>query len=75
MDRTWNLLFARGNARLRFAAAIGEETGLRISEVCNLRLRDIDIEGSHCLGRTPNKSPGADRILFPKDETLSTRSG
>jgi len=68
MDRTWNLLFARGNARLRFAAAIGEETGLRISEVCNLRLRDIDIEGSHCLVRTPNKS-NRERIAFFSEKT------
>jgi integrase/recombinase XerC len=43
MDRTWHFLNTRGSARLRFAAAVGEEAGLRIAEVCNLRLSDIDV--------------------------------
>lgn len=68
MDRTWHFLNMRGNARLRFAAAIGEEAGLRISEVGNLRLGDIDIEGSHCVIRTPNKS-NRERVAFFSEKT------
>lgn len=68
MDRTWNLLLKRGNPRLRFAAAIGEEAGLRISEVCNLRLADINVEASHCYVRTPNKG-NVPRVAFFADKT------
>lgn len=68
MDRTWHFLNTRGNARLRFAAAIGEEAGLRISEVCNLCLDDIDIAASCCRVRTPNKS-NRERIAFFSEKT------
>jgi integrase/recombinase XerC len=68
MDRTWHFLNTRGNARLRCAAAMGEEAGLRISEVCNLRLEDIDIAASHCFVRTPNKS-NRGRIAFFSEKT------
>src|SRR6202012_2671670 len=70
MDRTWHLLNTRGNARLRFAAAVGEEAGLRIAEVCNLRLSDIDIEGGHCLVRTPNKSNRGRPAFFSEKTKL-----
>jgi integrase/recombinase XerC len=68
MDRTWHLLNTRGHARLRFAAAMGEETGLRISEVCNLRLEDIDIAANQCFVRTPNKS-NRGRTAFFSEKT------
>ncbi|MGC1226254.1 MAG: site-specific integrase [Candidatus Sulfotelmatobacter sp.] len=68
MDRTWHYLNVRGNARLRFATAIGEEAGLRIREVCNLRLEDIDIERGQCVVRTPNKSSRA-RVAFFSEKT------
>jgi integrase/recombinase XerC len=68
MDRTWHFLNTRGNARLRFTAAMGEEAGLRISEVCNLRLEDIDIQASRCFVRTPSK-PNRERVAFFSEKT------
>jgi integrase/recombinase XerC len=52
----WELLNQRGNARLRFAAAVAEESGLRISEICRLRLEDVDLTGQRLFVRLPNKT-------------------
>jgi site-specific recombinase XerD len=45
-----------GDLRLCLAIAIGEESGLRISEICNLRLQDIDLEKYRLFVRLPNKT-------------------
>ncbi len=52
----WSILAERGNARTRFAAAVGEESGLRIGEICNLRLSDVDVRQQRFLIRLPNKT-------------------
>jgi site-specific recombinase XerD len=44
-----------GDLRLCLAIALGEESGLRISEICNLRLTDIDLEKRRLFVRLPNK--------------------
>ena len=40
---------------LRLAAAIGEEAGLRASEVCDLRLEDVFLREQKLFVRLPNK--------------------
>ena len=56
MADIWKLLEERGNNRLRLAAAIGEEAGLRASEVCNLRVQDIDLKTQKVHVGLPNKT-------------------
>jgi integrase len=46
----------RGNARIRLATAIGEEAGLRISEIANIRLEDMDRAKQRIAIRTPTKN-------------------
>lgn len=60
----WELLHQRGNARLRFAAAVAEESGLRISEICRLRLEDVDLGGQRVFVRLPNKTMTERWALF-----------
>ena len=45
-----------GDLALPLAIAIGEEAGLRLSEVCNLRLADVDLEKQQLFIRLPNKT-------------------
>jgi integrase len=64
---------------VRLAVAIGEESGLRISEVCNLHLSDVDIEKQHLFVRLPNKtkrerlSPFHNRVKEALDAWLKER--
>jgi integrase len=50
-----SLIEESGDLRLQLAIAIGGESGLRISEVCNLRLSDVDLEKQQLFVRLPNK--------------------
>jgi integrase/recombinase XerC len=52
----WELLCERGDARLRLAFAIGEESGMRIGEICRLRVSDVDATGHRLFVRLPNKT-------------------
>jgi integrase/recombinase XerD len=51
----WNLLQSQPNAALRLAVALGQEAGLRISEVANLRVEDVDPVRQQAFVRLPNK--------------------
>lgn len=51
----WDVLDRIDSNLARAAVAIGEEAGLRIGEVCNLRLSDIDMKGRRLFVRLPNK--------------------
>jgi integrase len=51
-----SLIEETGDLRLQLAIAIGEESGLRISEVCNLRLSNVDLEKQQLFVRLPNKT-------------------
>jgi integrase len=68
LELLWKLLTERGNPRVRFAAAIAEEGGLRISEVCNLRLSDIDLVQQRAFIRLPNKT-NTERWAFFGEKT------
>lgn len=69
LELTWQILKERGNARLRLAAAIAEEAGLRIGEICRLRLSDIDPKRRRLFVRTPNKTM-EERWAFFSEKTL-----
>jgi integrase/recombinase XerC len=56
LDFTWQLLQERGDAKLRLAVAIGEEAGLRIGEVCRLRVSDVRVREQRLFIRLPNKT-------------------
>ncbi len=60
----WELAKERGNARIRALIAIGEEAGLRLGEICRLRVQDIDINGRRLFVRLPNKGNCEDWALF-----------
>ncbi len=60
----WKYLMERGNERLRFAAAVAEESGLRIGEIARLRLQDIDLTGRRFFVRLPNKGMVERYALF-----------
>lgn len=56
MDFIWRLASERGNTRIRAALAIGQESGPRIGEICNLRVSDVDLDGLWLFIRLPNKT-------------------
>jgi integrase len=56
MSYIWSLLDARGNTVVRLAVAIAEESGLRISEICNLRVSDVNTKKQQLFVRIPNKT-------------------
>lgn len=51
----WEMLNRRGNARVSLAVAIGEESGLRISEIANVRVEDVDLVKQRITVRLPTK--------------------
>jgi site-specific recombinase XerD len=54
ISELWKLL--EGNPRLRLAFAIGLESGLRVSEVANIRISDINPTTQQILVRLPTKN-------------------
>lgn len=64
----WKLLDERGGARARFAVAIAEESGLRLGEICRIRVGDVDPVSQRCFIRLPNKTM-TERIALFGDKT------
>jgi integrase len=56
LNTIWKCVERTGRLELMLAFAIGEETGLRIGEVCNIRLSDIDQEAQTLFVRLPTKN-------------------
>ena len=56
MRYIWMLLEQRGTTVVRLAVAIAEETGIRISELANIRMADIDPKKQRLFVRLPNKT-------------------
>jgi integrase/recombinase XerC len=56
MELAWALLDERGTARVCFAVAIAVEAGLRLGEICRLRVQDINLIAQRCFVRLPNKT-------------------
>ena len=69
MKYIWSLLDQRGTTVVRLAVAIAEESGLRIGELCNLRLSDIDVKKQRLFVRLPNKTMVEAWVPF-HDKTL-----
>jgi integrase len=65
----WQLLKERGNPRLRLAAAIALEAGLRIGELGRLLIKDINIKGHRLRVRLPNKTK-TERWAYFSDLTV-----
>lgn len=68
MSFIWSLADERGNSRIRAVVAIGEESGLRLGEICQLRVQDVDIESRRFFVRLPNKT-GCERWAMFSDKT------
>jgi len=68
VEFAWKLLQERGSARLRFATAAAEEAGLRIGEICRLRIQDVDVAGQRFFVRLPNKT-NSERYAFFGEKT------
>lgn len=64
----WRLLKERGDARVRFAAAVAEEAGLRIGEIANIRVSDVDALRQRLFVRLPNKT-NKERWAYFSQET------
>jgi integrase len=56
LEMIWKLVEASGRPELILAFAIGEECGLRIGEVCNIRLSDLDQASQTIFVRLPTKN-------------------
>lgn len=67
LESMWRLLDLRGSAQLRLAAAIAEESGLRIGEVARLRVQDIDLKQQTIFVRLPTKTH-RERVAFFGDK-------
>jgi integrase/recombinase XerC len=68
LETMWRLLIERGDARVCLAAALGQESGLRISEICRLEISDVDLEAQRLFVRLPNKSQ-TERYAFFGEKT------
>ena len=68
MRAIWELLDKYGNSRVRLACAAGEEGGLRIGELCNVHVADVNIKKQTIFVRTPNKTM-RERSVFIGDKT------
>lgn len=55
VSKIWRFLDKRGNTRSKLVAAFVEDGGLRMSEICQLRLADIDLNAQRAFVR-PGKS-------------------
>jgi site-specific recombinase XerD len=60
----WLILNAQSNVALRLAVAISQEAALRISEVANLRIEDVDLASQQAFVRLPNKTKREHYVPF-----------
>jgi integrase/recombinase XerC len=67
LDLMWHCLNERGTPRLRLAAAIGVEAGLRIGEICRVHVEDIDPLRQTIFVRLPNKTNRERTVNFSSD--------
>lgn len=66
MKFIWEILEERNNLAFLLAFAIGEECGLRIGEVCNIRLEDVDQHKQTIFVRLPTKNLTTRTVKFSK---------
>jgi integrase len=63
----WSLLDEYGSARIRLAAALAAEGGLRLSEICGVRVQDIDLVEQRCFVSLAKS--GRERYAFFRERT------
>jgi integrase len=63
----WAIVENNDNVVLKLAFAIGKECGLRIGEVCNIRLEDIDSEKQMIHVRLPTKNKRTREVRYHDD--------
>jgi integrase/recombinase XerC len=68
LEFIWSLLYRRGNSRLRGEAGIAQESGMRLGEICNIRMSDVDLNGYRIFVRLPNKTM-TERYAFIGEKT------
>ena len=62
MSTLWNIVKSSGDTALKLMFSIGEESGLRASEVCNIRLSDVNLRTQKIFVRLPTKN-GEPRVV------------
>lgn len=62
----WRIVEATNDTQLKLMFAIGEESGLRNSEVCNIRLEDINLVKQTIYVRLPTKNGEPRTVHFHK---------
>jgi integrase/recombinase XerD len=60
----WNLIEQGGTTQMKLAFSIGLECGLRISEVCNIRLQDVSLAAQAIFVRLPTKNGDTRSVPF-----------
>jgi len=60
----WDLLIEYGDLVLLAAFSIGLECGLRVGEVCNIRVSDIDFQHQRIFVRLPTKNMATRTVPF-----------
>lgn len=68
LDLIWQLLKERGNPKLRLAAAIAEEAGLRNREICRLQVADVAMMEQRIFVGLPTKN-SRERVAFFSHKT------
>jgi integrase/recombinase XerC len=69
MEAIWEMAQAGGTSMIRAILAIGEEAGLRNSELCRLRVGDVDLTGMTLFVRLPNKTD-EERFAFIHEKAV-----
>ena len=64
ITRLWDLLIEHGDLVLLVAFAIGNESGLRVSEVANIRIDDVDLDRQKIFVRLPTKNMKTRTVPF-----------
>lgn len=64
MTMLWQAVLESEDLPLILAFAIGEESGLRIGEACNIRLSDIDLDSQKIFVRLPTKNKRTRSVPF-----------
>jgi integrase len=63
----WTIVESCDDVALKLAFAIGKECGLRVGEVCNIRLEDVDRDKQEIFVRLPTKNMRTRRVPFHDD--------
>jgi len=64
LEFIWSLVEASDEVALKLAFSIGQECGLRVGEVANIRLEDIDREKQEIFVRLPTKNMRTRTVPF-----------